>query len=116
MPVSRADLLIYQGTDYAATVHVEYIDGSPVDLTSWTAKAQIRRGPADCYPAIDYEIGTTIQPPDNVILTIPHDVTQELCGRYSWDLDLISPLGMISTVLAGAAIVTAEVTREAATA
>jgi hypothetical protein len=116
MPVSRANLEIYQGSDFAATVHVEYIDGSPVDLTGWTAKAQIRRGPADCNETIDYEIGTTVQPPDNVILAIPHDATEDLCGRYAWDLDLISPEGIISTVLTGAAIVTAEVTREAATA
>ena len=111
MPVSRANLDIFQGSDYAATVTVEYVDGTPVDLTGWTAKAQLRNGTADCSPEVIHEISTTITLPDQVVLSIPHDTTTTLKGRYAWDLDLTSPEDAIITVLAGAANVTAEVTR-----
>jgi len=111
MPVSRADLDIYQGTDYTATVFVANIDGTPADLTGWTAKAQLRRGPADAAPEVEHEIAATVQPPQTVLLSIPHAATTLLTSRYAWDLDLISPTGQIVTVLQGAAIIDAEVTR-----
>lgn len=111
MPVTRTDLAIQQGADYAATVTVEYIDGTAVDLTGWSAKAQLRNGSADCNPVIVHEISTTILLPDQVVLNIPNAVTTTLKGRYAWDLDLTSPEDAITTVLAGNANVTAEVTR-----
>ena len=111
MPVSKADLAIYQGSSYAATVTVAYTDGSPVDLTGYTAKAQLRNGAADCNPEVVYEIGTSITLPDKVTLSIPHATTSTLKGRYAWDLDLTSPEDAITTILAGNANVTAEVTR-----
>ena len=111
MPVTRTDLAIQQGADYAATVTVEYIDGTAVDLTGWSAKAQLRNGSADCNPEVIYEIGTTISLPDQVILNIPHVTTATLKGRYAWDLDLTSPEDAITTVLAGNANVTPEITR-----
>lgn len=111
MPVSRANLDIFQGADYAATVTVQYVDGSTVDLTGWSAKAQLRNGSADCNPEVIFEIDTSITLPDKVILSIPHATTTTLKGRYSWDLDLTSPEDAITTILAGAANVTAEVTR-----
>lgn len=111
MPVTKVDLQVYQGADYAATVTVEYIDGTAVDLTGWSAKAQLRNGSADCNPEIIHEITTTISLPDQVILSIPHYATSTLKGRYAWDLDLTSPDDAIVTVLAGNANVTAEITR-----
>jgi hypothetical protein len=111
MPASRADLLIDQGADYSATVIVQNIDGTPADLTGWTAKAQLRRGPADAAPEVEHEIATTVQAPQTVLLSIPHADTTLLTGRYAWDLDLISPTNQIVTVLQGAAIIDAEVTR-----
>ena len=108
---NRADLLIFQGSDYSATVVVQNIDGTPADITGWSAKAQLRRGPADAAPVVEHEISCTVQPPDVVLLNIPHADTTLLTSRYAWDLDLTSPEGLIVTVLQGAAIIDAEVTR-----
>ena len=111
MPLSKADLQIQQGADYAGTVTVAYTDGSPLDLTGWTAQSQLRKGIADCNAEVIYEIGTTILAPDKVILNIPNAVTTTLKGRYAWDLDLTNPEGGITTIMAGNADVRAEVTR-----
>lgn len=112
MPVSRGDLEFVAGDDPAWTVLIQYTDGSAADLTGWGSKAQIRRCASD--PEVAVEISTSIELPDHVVMTIPHSITETLCGRYEWDLQLVSPEGMITTVLRGAVPVTAEVTREAA--
>ena len=111
MPANKADIDIYQGTDWSATVLVQMSDGSPADITGWTAAAQLRRGPADVAPYVEQEITTVVQAPDTVILSIGHADTTLLTGRYSWDLDLQAPDGMITTVLYGHAIIQTEVTR-----
>lgn len=109
----KAHLEIMQGDDYVAYVTVENADGTPADITGWTAKAQIRRDVADEARRVEIEITATVDSPE-VTLTIPHAQTQNLtCSSYVWDLQLTSPEDMITTILAGVAVVTREVTRAA---
>lgn len=110
---SKGDLLIYQGDDYLATVTVANQDGSPVDLTGFTAQAQIREDVADNAPEVVVEIAATVGT-STVELSIPNAETKLLNGAYRWDLQLTSADGFITTVLAGKVTVTAEVTRSAA--
>jgi hypothetical protein len=107
-----ANLSIYQGDDYAALVTVAGTAGAAVDLTGYTAQAQIRLGPADQNAVIVVEMITSVVPPNSINLAIPHTITCLLSGCYVWDLQLKSPEGAISTVLAGKVVVTSEVTRE----
>jgi hypothetical protein len=110
---SPGNLNIYQGDDYAATVTVFYINGLPADLTGYTAQSQIRNGPADQDPIVLAEIVATVVPPNQVTLVIPGSVTTGLSGgSYAWDLQLTSPSGAITTIMAGSAISTSEITRE----
>jgi hypothetical protein len=109
---SSADLAIYQGDDYAATVTVTDGSNTPPDLTGYTAQAQIRHGPADANPDIVVDITTSITPPNQIQLSIPHSTTTTLLGpRYLWDLALTAPDGTVETILAGWAVITLEVTR-----
>jgi len=107
--VSCADMIILQGANYGATVWVENIDGTPADLSSYTgARAQLRRGPADSND-VEAEITCTLILPDQIRLSMSKSVTVGLCGRYEWDLDLL-PDDL--PIIGGAAVVTAEITRE----
>jgi len=109
--LSRADLTVYQGDDYRATVEVT--DGvTPPDqiLTGYSALAQIRSGPADSNPAVIVAIQTAIASP-YVNLLIPHDQTIALKGKLVWDLQLTAPDGTITTVLAGSVFPTLEISR-----
>src|SRR5262245_31138429 len=110
MPLTRDDLKIYQGDDYAGTVTVRNDDGTPADLTGYTAQSQIRRAVADSEPVIAVQITTTIDSP-NILLAIPKEETEPLSGRYTWDLQLTSSGNAITTIMAGKVIVTPEVTR-----
>ena len=109
---SRANLAIYQGDDYFATVNV-FACGVAQDLTGYTVQAQIRTAPADQAPDVVVEIPTLISG-SQVKIQIPATSTVLLRNPpYVWDLQLTDPAGIIATALAGAVIVTLEVTREA---
>jgi hypothetical protein len=110
MAVSQADLALYQGDDYAATVAVALATGSPADLTGYTAASQIRRGVADAEPEVAAEFTCVVQSP-LVLLSLTHDETATLNGQYMWDLQLTGASGAITTILRGKVIVTAQVTR-----
>ena len=110
--LSRADLEIYQGDDYRARVQV--VDAAtPPDqiLAGHTARAQIRSGPADTAPAVVMEMSAQVNSP-YVDLTIPHDDTTTMTpGNYVWDLEVVDGNGLVTTILAGHAVVIPEVTR-----
>jgi hypothetical protein len=109
--VPRADLCVYQGDDYSVIVVVSNPDGTPADLTGHTARAQIRRGPADTNETVDATITATIVSP-NITLAMSHTETATLTsGGYAWDLELTYPSGVVKTILQGKVNVSLEVTR-----
>ena len=110
MPLTNSNIDIYQGDDYAATVTVYNADGTPADITDYTARAQIRRAVADAEPVVTAEFTAVVQSPE-IQLSLSHDVTAVLGGRYVWDLQIVSEAGTVTTILAGKVIAIAEVTR-----
>ena len=110
--LTKANLMIYQGDDYAGVVTVSDGVTPPGQvIAGYAAQAQIRAGPADSNPTVVVEIETAVASPD-INLTIPSAQTVALTTPpYSWDLQLTAPDGTITTVLAGAVYVTLEVTR-----
>jgi hypothetical protein len=107
---AKANLVMYQGDDYAALVTVADASGNPADLTGWQAHSHIRVGPADKYPDIAAEMVLRVEG-DKIILGLHAAETRQLAGQYAWDLQLTSPDGARVTLLAGAVNVTQEVTR-----
>lgn len=107
----RTDLRIYQGDDYAAQVTVYNPDKTIADLTGATAKAQIRPAIADKSAQVSAEFTTAVQAPNVIFLTLANYQTRTLNGKYVWDLQVTLSTGVVTTILAGAVIATAEVTR-----
>lgn len=107
------NLQVFQGDDFAAIVLVTNADGTPANITGYTALAQIRRAVADVDPVVVATFTATVASP-NVNLSLSNAQTRPLTGRYVWDLQLTSPAGVITTVVAGRVVVTAEVSRVAA--
>ena len=109
-----SDLTLMQGDTFGATVTVYQPDGTtPMNLTGFVVNSHIRRGPADQYTEIAAEIVTTISDPaaGTIALSLGPTVTATLTGQYLWDLQLISPGGVVTTVLRGKVTMIAEVTR-----
>lgn len=116
MLTSPANLNIYQGDDFGQTVTVleNAAAAVPVNLAGWTGRAQIRKGTADRSRTVVTEFKVTITDPaaGAMMLVLTHDQTKLLAGHYVWDLELVSPAGLIATVLAGNIEAAAEVTRK----
>jgi hypothetical protein len=108
----QANLTIYQGDDYSADVTVFDADGvTPADLTGYSAQSQIRINYNDTTPNGEAQFLITIN--SNVItMVLPHDQTAALSKpAYVWDLQVISPIGWITTILSGQVFITKEVTK-----
>jgi hypothetical protein len=109
-----SDLTLMQGDTFGATVTIYQPDGTtPLNLTGFVVNAQIRRGPADQYTEIAAVINLVISDPaaGTIALSLGPTVTALLTGQYQWDLQLISPGGIVTTVLRGKVTMVAEVTR-----
>jgi hypothetical protein len=115
MPVSREDLSVYQGDDHSWVVTVRNQDGTPADITGYTARAQIRRAVADSDPIVVAEMASSVASPV-VNLSLTRTQTATMNGRYVWDLQLTSDTGTVTTILAGNVNVKPEVTRVTVTA
>lgn len=111
----KADLSIYQGDDYAAQVTVYEGDGTtPFDLAGYSSQAQIRPNLTDPSPdpVASFTVNITQQESNVITIGLPHDVSKTLTNlEYVWDLQVIDPTGLITTLLAGQVRVTREVTR-----
>src|SRR4051812_8305390 len=112
--VPHENLSIYQGDDWSSSVQVSNPDGTPADLTGYSAKSQIRTDVADNASTVAAEILTVISNATGgeISMSLSNTVTKTLSGgRYKWDIQITSPLGIVTTILTGDAIVASEITR-----
>ena len=106
----HANLEIMQGDTYTLGVQVRNSNGTPADITGYTAIAQIRRASAGADSVVAAEFTCAVTSPlVNISLTPAQTVT--LAGQYVWDLEITSPTDVVTTILAGRVRVMAEVSR-----
>jgi hypothetical protein len=102
---------VYQGDDLFLTVRVVDLEtGDPVDITTMTAQAQIRA----TVGAVDVlaEFVTIVGADGEVQLHLPNTVTATLPPDGGvWDVQLIDPDDVVTTLAYGEVRVTEEVTR-----
>lgn len=101
------DLYVYAGDDLVLEVDVTDDQGAAVDLTGYTAEAQIRAS-AEAPTAIDF---TTALTANKITLTLTSAETESLPLKGVWDVQITSGTGVVSTLTGGKITVTAGVTR-----
>jgi hypothetical protein len=112
---TNCDLAIYQGDDWVAMVTVLNCDGTTADLTGYTAESQIRTGIADQTWQVAAQLLCVVQPPNLISISLTSAQTTLLEQPvYCWDLQIVSPSGIVITILAGAVNMQFEVTRDSA--
>ena len=105
-----ANLFIDQGTDFSITVDVTDAAGTALNLTGYSAAAQIRKTYASS--AISATFTTSIAAATGqVTLSLTDTETTIEAGRYVYDLNINSSSGQKTRVVEGQATVTPGVTR-----
>ncbi|MGW7688835.1 hypothetical protein ACWGMA_08065 [Streptomyces asiaticus] len=110
MAAGSWDLQIEQGSTFAETYTCVNDDGSPVDWTGWTGRAQIRVLAApDAELLLDLTPYLTITGAAITIL-VPATVTTTLTRAGRWDLELTDGT-TVMRLLQGRALLAPEVTQ-----
>ena len=106
-----ANLYIDQGTDFSITVDVTNSDGSVLNLSGYSAAAQMRKTYTSS--SVSATFSTSIaEATGQVTLSLTDTQTTALNpGRYLYDLNITSAGGQTSRVVEGQAIITPGVTR-----
>jgi hypothetical protein len=107
-----ADLNIIRGDDYRVVISLTS-DGDPMDLTDYTARAQIRVSTALSANLIAEFAATIDDPPTDgtITLELTHTDTASIASGV-WDLEIEDGDGWITTVVSGSVTATPDVTRE----
>ena len=106
-----ANLYIDQGTDFTITVDVTDAAGDVLDLTSYSALAQVRKTYSSSSAAVAFTTSIS-EALGQVTLSLNDTQTKALeAGRYVYDLNITSPGGVTTRVVEGQAVVTPGVSR-----
>lgn len=106
----KANLFIDQGATYATQLALTDTDGTAVNLTGYTAAAQMRKHYTSSN-AVSFN--TTISAESgSVTLALSANATANLtAGRYVYDVELTDSLGRISRIVEGIVTISPNVTR-----
>lgn len=106
-----ANLYIDQGSNFTSTVTVEDSNDNLVNITNYTTRGQVRKS-YSASTATNFT--TTITNATNGEFTIALSRTQTgalKAGRYVYDVEVISPTGVVTRVVEGQVTVNARVTQ-----
>lgn len=106
-----AELTVEQGASYSTTVTVNGSDGSPTNLTNYTAAAQLRKSYYSS-TATNFTVNITDAAGGTITMTLTAANTANLTpGRYVYDLLITSPTSVKTRVVEGIATILPSVTR-----
>ena len=95
------NISIDSGADYSQEYDMFEVGGRVVDLTGYSARAQIRKH-RDSSTAVSFRIAFVNRPSGKIQLSIPSWTTSKLKpGRYCYDVEFTKPNTEIAIVLEG---------------
>lgn len=106
-----ANLYIDQGTDFSITVDVTDSAGEILELSGYTAAAQMRKTYSSSSASATFSTSIA-ELAGQVTISLTDAQTSAIeAGRYVYDLNITSGAGLVTRVIEGQAIVTPGVTR-----
>jgi hypothetical protein len=109
MPALEYDLAIEQGSTFRRSIPVLNDAGTPIDLTGWSARGQIRLTYRDAGAVYDLALEVS---GSNVEMTVPAADSSEWTWRHGvYDVELIDVDGAPTRLMQGNVTVSPEVTR-----
>lgn len=116
MAAAPYDILIEQGATFQLNLVYKDSSGTPIDISGYTARMQVRRTYDAPTPLLNLTTENGCITLGGVAGTVeveaPADVTDALPPKDSvYDLELISPAGVVTRLIRGAATISPEVTK-----
>lgn len=106
----KANLIIDQGVDYSTSITLTDDDGSIIDLTGYTAEAQLRKTYTSL-SAVNFVVSITASL-GVVTLSMTSNVSSNIVpGRFVYDVLLRNAQGIKSRIVEGIVTVTPRVTQ-----
>ena len=107
-----ADITIDQGSDFASTVSIVDAEDSPINLTGYTFRGQIKKTYTST-TKVDFTITSNDPSTGNILLALTAATTDSMkSGRYLYDVEVISSGGIVTRVIEGQVYVNPSVTRD----
>lgn len=109
---AKANILIDQGADFSTSLTVTGDDGTPTNLTGYTASGQIRKHyTSSTATELDIEFATD-RSTGVVTINLSRSVNEIMeAGRYVYDVEITSSANTRSRLVEGLATITPQVTR-----
>jgi len=106
---TKLNLYIDQGTDFSTTIEVADEEGTALNLTTYTGRAQMRKH----FTSTAYNSFNVAGNANGVITVSMNAATSANIagGRYVWDLEMVSAGNVVSRIVEGIVTINPEVTR-----
>lgn len=115
MPAVNYNVLIEQGADWELIFEWKDPSGTPINVTSYTAKLQIRTSALAKTAVLTLENGSGITINGSLGKFTIHATAAQtgaiVNGLYVYDMEITSPAGIVTRLVEGKATVSAQVTR-----
>jgi hypothetical protein len=115
MAASTYHITAEQGTDYTATLTYANSSGTPINITGYSARMQVRRstGSPDAILTLTNASGITLGGAAGTVAIAISSAALAVvaAGNYQYDLELVSGAGIVTKLISGDFTVTGEVTR-----
>lgn len=115
MPASIYDIICEQGATLVRVVTFKDSTGTPVNLTTYTARMKVRSSRGA--PGVQLTLasggsGIALASNGEIEITVPAATTAIVpAGKYRYDLEVVSASGIVTRVVEGEFTVSGEVTR-----
>lgn len=106
----KANLIIDQGTTYSTSLNLTDDDGNVVDLTGYTANAQIRKTYSSTN-SISFSVTTDAATGTLTISLSANQTANMTPGRFVYDVFLTNPSNVVSRIVEGIITLTPRVTK-----
>lgn len=106
----KANLLVDQGSTFVTTLNITDSDDNPLDLTSYTGAAQLRKH----HTSSNSTSFTVVTSGNTGVLTLSlsaNSTANLTAGRYMYDVEIIDSSSNVTRVVEGIVTVTPNITR-----
>ena len=110
MSVYVNNITINTGEYFSRDFYLDNIDGTPLDLTGYTAASQMRKHPESVNATVDFNVGFIDRTNGRIRISLTSSKTESIKpGRYVWDIMFTDSAGKKSIVIEGNVLATADI-------